>query len=162
MLDNKPTDGFECYFYFTDEGTGAQSYRVSSVVDLGFEPKFACLPRSSSSLPCSKLLSLQSSFINDVSALPNKSSVSSKGRVTWSLFYRWEVTISLDLKSQWAEVSGCKLKGRTSTGIWISWSLMLCSSGIPEESLVQQVLLHQSHRAMSVQVSPICSWGRMG
>lgn len=36
------------FFHFTDEKTGAQGHRGSSVVDLGFEPTFVCLPRPQS------------------------------------------------------------------------------------------------------------------
>lgn len=36
------------FFHFADEKTGAQGHRGSSVVDLGFEPKFVCLPRPQS------------------------------------------------------------------------------------------------------------------
>ena len=44
-MDNKPTYGFNCYFQFIGEKSRAQVHKASSVVDLGLDPKLACLPR---------------------------------------------------------------------------------------------------------------------
>ena len=44
-MDNKPKYGFNCYFQFKGKKSRAQVHKTSSVVDLGFDHKFACLPR---------------------------------------------------------------------------------------------------------------------
>lgn len=96
----------------------------------------------------------QSSFINDGSAIRNRCPRVPRGRWQGHCFAGERV----DLKAQRVGVSGCESQGPASTGVWVSWPLILCSARVPEES--QQVLLPQSCRVTSAL--PICSRGSMG